>query len=162
MKIHVINKQTFDNLMNHHDLNDLLVEDMAPATLFISITDTDKFSESREPHFKEDHANVFNLSFDDCTEDGQPSPTQPSGTKMMSELQAEALWDFIKNNLNKEQCIVHCMAGISRSGAVGTFINDLVGGDYNTFKRMNPQVYPNQHVLGLLNKAKGNDLNFKK
>jgi len=157
MKINVVNKKLFDNLMKSNNITDLNVEQLKDS-FFISITDTDKFSTSREPYFKENHENVINLSFDDCTEDGQPSPTQPEGTKAFNKDQALVLYKFIKKHLEKEQCIVHCMAGISRSGAVGTFINDITRGDYREFKRMNPQIVPNQHVKSLLNRAYYNDL----
>lgn len=157
MQINVVNKKIFDRIMTDHTITDDNVEENI-NTFFISITDTDKFSKSREPYFKSDHDNVLNLSFDDCTEDGQPSPTQPDGIKSFNIKQAAILYNFIKANLDKKQCIVHCMAGISRSGAVGAFINDLTGGDYNKFKYINPQVCPNAHVSYLLNKERYKDL----
>lgn len=56
----------------------------------------------------------------------------------------------IELNKDKQQFIVHCSAGISRSGAVGTFINDYFGLDYSTFRKTNPQVQPNPFVLRTL------------
>lgn len=157
MRINVVNKRTFDRLMSENNITDANIEQQ-DHTFFISITDTDQFSTSREPYFKEDHKNLMNLSFDDCTEDGMPTPTQELGTKAFSTQQSNKLYKFIKRNLDKEQCIVHCMAGISRSGAVGTFINVITGGDYQKFKLLNPQVTPNVHVLSLLNRERYNDL----
>lgn len=162
MDIHIVNKQTFDSLMFNNGLTDQSVEQIAGDTFFISITDTDKFSESREPYFRTNHINVLNLAFDDCTVDGERSPTQPKGTRAMNQRQAFQLYNFIKRHLNKPQCIVHCMAGISRSGAIGTFINDLTNGDYYKFKKLNPQIHPNQYVLGLLNKEHNNESNNDK
>lgn len=157
MRINVINKKTFDEIMISESITDDNVKDLK-ETFMISITDTDKFSKSREPHFKKNHDNVLNLAFDDCSVDGEASPTQPKGTKSMSQVQAMQLYHFIKRNLDKEQCIVHCMAGISRSGAVGTFINDLVKGDFEKFSMNNPQIVPNVHVMRLLNREMYNDL----
>lgn len=47
---------------------------------------------------------------------------------------------------------VHCAAGVSRSGAIGTFARKYFKLDYNEFKRMNPQIVPNTLVTKLLHK----------
>ena len=156
MKVRVLSKNLFDMVMQNNSINDGNVEKWNKH-FFISIVDTDQFSVSREPFFKSDHENLLNLAFDDCEHDGQPSPTQPSGTKAFSEEQAAKLFSFIKKHRDKEECIVHCMAGISRSGAVGAFINGYCGGDWEEFKRQNPQIIPNGRVERMLNKAKYND-----
>ena len=155
MKVFILSKPQFDSLMRTNNLNDSTVESR-DSVFIISIVDTDQFSASREPHFKENHENVLNLAFDDCEHDGQPSPTQPEGTQAFSESQAKELFEFIEKHRNKEQCIVHCMAGISRSGAVGTFINGYGQGDWGDFKRINPQISPNERVHRMLNEAKYN------
>jgi len=49
------------------------------------------------------------------------------------------------------------MAGVSRSGAVGEFVNGYAQGDWARFKRDNPQILPNGRVLRMLNDAKYND-----
>jgi len=51
--------------------------------------------------------------------------------------------------------VVHCSAGISRSGAVGTFACDFCNLDYNEFIKANPYIMANQHVLSLLRKVSG-------
>lgn len=157
MRVNVINKRLFDEIMTSENITDKNVHELKD-TFLISITDTDKFSKSRLPHFNQNHANVLNLSFDDCSIDGEASPTQPEGTKAMDQSQAFMLYNFIKRNLDKEQCIVHCMAGISRSGAVGTFVNDMVKGDFVKFSMNNPQIHPNAHVTRLLKREMYNDL----
>jgi predicted protein tyrosine phosphatase len=156
MRVFILGKHQFDSLMRQNNLNDENVESRGGIFL-ISIVDTDQFSESREPFFKEDHKNVLNLAFDDCEHDGQPSPTQPEGTRAFNEEQATKLFEFIKKHRDKEQCVVHCMAGISRSGAVGTFINGYAGGDWDEFKRTNTQISPNARVHRMLNEAKYNE-----
>lgn len=153
MDINVMSKSMFDSLMKTNNINDETVEQWNNTVFFISISDTDKFSDSRIPHFKRNHKNVLNLSFDDCERDGEPSPTQPMGTKAFTEEQAIDLLEFIDRNLDKKQCIVHCMAGLSRSPAVALFINDLVGNSYKEFKRNHPHICPNAHVTRLLNNA---------
>jgi len=155
MNINVVNKKTFDKLMFDNNINDTNVEEINDV-FFISITDTDKSSDSRIPYFENDHSNVLNLSFDDCEYDDQPTPTQILGTKAFSEHQAQKLYAFIKANKYKSQCIVHCMAGISRSSAVALFINDYVGNSYSKFMKKHPHVRPNAHVSRIMN-----NINYK-
>ena len=153
MRVYIFGKNQFDKLMVENGITDENVE-TRDSIFLISIVDTDQFSTSREPYFKMDHENVLNLAFDDCEHDGQPSPTQPSGTKAFTEEQAAKVINFVKKHRDKKTCIVHCMAGISRSGAVGTFINGYAQGNWEEFKRTNPQISPNGRVTRLLNKAK--------
>jgi predicted protein tyrosine phosphatase len=73
-------------------------------------------------------------------------------TGIFTPFKAKKLYEFIKANKDKHMAIVHCAAGISRSGAVGTFIHNLYGTmTYEEFKRKNPQIQPNGHILRLLN-----------
>ena len=46
--------------------------------------------------------------------------------------------------------VVHCDAGISRSGAVGTFAVDYFGLNYNDFIKDNPGLSPNSFVSRIL------------
>lgn len=72
---------------------------------------------------------------------------------MFSKIQAEQVVKFIDcaNRGNEDDVLlVHCDAGISRSGAVGEFANDYLGLNYYTFVRTNPQVNANGYVLRLL------------
>ena len=150
MRVSVLSKRQFDSLMIYWGINDDNVSSR-DEEFFISITDTDKFSKSREPYFKNDHINVLNLAFDDCLIDGEPSPSQPKGTTSFTEKQSKILLAYILKHLDKKHCIIHCMAGISRSGAVGTFIDSIVNEDDFKFKKENTQIYPNPKVLRLLN-----------
>ena len=156
MRVHILAKREFDGLMATNKITDENVGKM-DSIFFISIIDTDTFSESREPYFKEDHANVLNLRFDDVEHDLMASSTQAYDARAFTEEQAKILYSFIKAHREKETCIVHCMAGISRSGAVGTFVNGYCGGDWELFKRDNPMILPNARVHRMLNAAKYND-----
>ena len=153
MKVHILAKLEFDNLMRSNDINDENIEKFNGMFL-ISIVDTQN---EEGPYFKENHENVLNLRFDDVEHDLEPSPTQEFKTKAFTEAQAEELFQFIKKNRDKKTCIVHCMAGISRSGAVGTFVNGYAGGDWELFKRTNRFISPNGRVHRMLNAAKYND-----
>lgn len=153
MRVHILSKIEFDKLMINNQINDSNVEKF-DSIMFISIVDTQN---RQGPYFKENHDNVINLRFDDVENDGESSPTQEAQTKAFSEKQAKELYNFIKKNKDKEQCIVHCMAGISRSGAVGTFVNGYCQGDWERFKRDNPHIVPNPRVHRMLIDAKYND-----
>lgn len=164
MRVHIFGKREFDKLMIENNITDENVESR-DSIFFISITDTPEllsklgFNEDRNNHyFKEDHENVINLDFDDVENDGESSPTKKDrDTRAFSEKQAKRLYEFIKQHKDKETCIVHCMAGISRSGAVGSFVNGYAQGDWERFKRDNPWIVPNARVYRMLNEVKYND-----
>lgn len=64
------------------------------------------------------------------------------------------MFEEIKKTLSDKETviIVHCYAGISRSGAVSTvasrYFNDHV--NHHEFNKENPQIQPNYHVVKLL------------
>lgn len=121
---------------------------------FISINNT---IDNVEPYFLEDRPNLKVIFFDDVSEDiytpDLKNPGELVQVKAMTEAQAQELYSFIKSNKEKECIIIHCTAGVSRSGAVATFINDFVSGDWNTFKQQNSSIQPNTHVYKLLEKV---------
>ena len=164
MRVHVISKMEFDDLMIRNGIDDNTVEKF-DSIMFISIVDTDNL---KGPHFKEDHDNAITLRFDDVEHNGEvarvlvddPDSLLKDHTqnRAFSEAQANRLYKFIKKNREKETCIVHCMAGISRSGAVGTFVNGYCKGDWDLFKRTNAYISPNPRVHRMLTAARYNDL----
>lgn len=74
----------------------------------------------------------------------------------MSEEQGQELINFILANKDKERCYVHCSAGVSRSGAVGEFINDILGESHEVFKSRNKSIIPNTHIKKILNNLYAN------
>ena len=67
---------------------------------------------------------------------------------------ATRIIDFAQAMADKaELMIIHCGAGISRSGAVGTWLNEFYGNDYLTFRRKHSFIMPNYHVLEVLRDA---------
>ena len=66
---------------------------------------------------------------------------------------ARDIIEFI-DRLNKDKMpsalIIHCHAGISRSGAVATFACDYLNLDYQTFLSDNHEIRANQYILGVL------------
>lgn len=120
---------------------------------FICIHNTS--GENSQPHFKQDHPNVLRLWFDDCSQDRSGvllSGESYTETAMTPE-QAQLVYDFLvqQKEAGREIGVVHCAAGISRSGAVGTFAADFFNVDKEEFKRFNWGIQPNPHVLSLLN-----------
>ena len=102
------------------------------------------------PPFSDDllHAeNLLALHFDDVDE-GQPHAMMPE--------QAKQIVDFVRIE-DPRPIIVHCTAGISRSGAVGEVLNWYFNryledepGDYQRFQLMHRDLVPNAHVRRLL------------
>ena len=150
IKVKVLSKPEFNQFMGENSITDENVEERLSNMALISINDTE--GRWNVSWFDRDHPNVFRLWFDDVENDEQKSPTNPFTCRAFSDEQAKQLFNFIKENENKD-FIVHCSAGISRSGAVGYFINDYLDSDNEYFQRTNAhRIYPNGHVSRLLNK----------
>ena len=162
MEIYVLGRSRFDHVMEKNGIDDSNVAFIKDA-FFISILSTKPMPASNFhlPVFNNKHPNVMTLSFDDVGIDGLSTfltgdpnnlVVQEKGGIPMNDDQAERLVDFIISHKNKNVAFIHCAAGISRSGAIGAFINDLAGQKYADFKRFNPQVHENPLVKSLLNK----------
>lgn len=79
---------------------------------------------------------------------------------LFNETQAKHIYDFLVelNKLdNVKTLVVHCDAGISRSGAIGAFATDLYKKDYMDYMATNPNVMPNYFVYKTLCKVSGLD-----
>jgi len=72
---------------------------------------------------------------------------------------AETIIGFIAScNQDDEEngvLVVHCDAGISRSGACGVFAVDFLRLDYHKFILENNYIHPNPHVLNTLRRKAG-------
>jgi predicted protein tyrosine phosphatase len=150
MKVLILNKRNFDNMMEFSYINDDNVE--SQDAMFISICSPPDDNQpyisqlSQTSYFKREHPNVKILYFGDYSGDFALNNEHAFNLG-----HAKELYTFIKQNKNKSMAIIHCGAGISRSGAIGTFIQDLYGtSTYDEFKRKNPRIQPNSHILRLL------------
>lgn len=123
-------------------------------TIFISINST--FTNEESPIDK-NCKNALVLYFDDTSYSMPVTEQMHDGSmkeiRPISEDQAKEIANFVAQNKDKEQLIVHCNAGQSRSGAVALAINDFMRQDYNKFLRENPKVKPNPRVLTLVRNA---------
>ena len=101
------------------------------------------------PPFSKEHLtakNLLVLFFDDVEE----------GANAMTAEQAEKIADFVLRPGDDRPIIVHCSAGISRSGAVGSVFNWYFNrcladneADYRAFGLRHPDLVPNAHVRKL-------------
>ncbi len=146
MIVTITGKTQFDRHLNERGFSD----DAIPTDIaFISICDTRGTDEV--PYFAKQHNNVLTIFFDDVEQDIESE--KYGKIEAFNYGQAKQIIHFVKANNCIKKWLIHCSAGISRSGAVGTFINDYLGGNYKEFKKRNPYIHPNGHVLALLNRV---------
>jgi predicted protein tyrosine phosphatase len=95
----------------------------------------------------EESENIINLHFADI-----PYPIK--GHIHFDETHAmkvKTLLNRIKNTPGESgRLYINCHAGVSRSGALGTYAREYLDMDYQEFKNMNPHIVPNRHVLKVL------------
>ena len=138
MKIRVYSKKDFINLMISNNLTSSNVEEVK-STIFIEINETSGVS-----YFKENLENVLILHFDDLTY------LESEDLTLFNKEHALQIIKFFEKFKDRENIIIRCNAGVSRSGALGLFFNDLLRQDYFEFKKNNPKVIPNGFVYSLL------------
>jgi predicted protein tyrosine phosphatase len=150
MVVKVVSQQQFNYSLDKKGINDWTVSNLR-KTLFISILD----SSGMKSHFSVEHDNVLILKFDDLTdEEFERTNLHGKGYILFGEEHAKKIIKFLERNKEKEYCLVHCAAGVSRSGAVGTFINDFFSRtDYFTFMKENSSIKPNAYILSTLKKV---------
>jgi predicted protein tyrosine phosphatase len=113
---------------------------------FISILDCD----NSEVKFDTDIENFLQVKMWDIEEDLFENGALKYGKPSETELQR--IVDFVNKNKDKSSFIIHCSAGISRSGAVATFLFDkfLKEIDKEIFRRENKFIRPNLYILNRL------------
>ena len=163
--IRVLSRQNFNNYIKEHRfIKNGVPDDVAIIEIFNSDVQedvTNRFGIEDEFNYKNNLAsakvfgsNVLHLVFDDIL--GEHSINIDGKVKNLTPFrffQATSIIWFLIRNINCEKFIIHCSAGISRSGAVGKFIFDFLSEQFNVrFPEMN-NIHPNGHVLDLLNKT---------
>ncbi len=102
--------------------------------------------------------NILNLIFADLTtEDYKIAPYLITKFPVFTPYKAERiirLLDNLKEN-DVKLLIVHCDAGVSRSGAVGIFAVRYLGMDEEEFRREHPNIGPNTLVYDTLIRLSG-------
>lgn len=153
MKVRVLSKKHFEDVLPRMKITNLNVEEHIDKA-FISI-----INEEDNHYFNKNYNNVLNLSFDDATDEENDRRIQNGLTelKLFTKEQGKSIVDFVDKNKNVNIFYVHCLAGSSRSGAVGTFINDIYGKEtFFEFCNSNPIIKPNYYILALLRRIYNN------
>lgn len=117
---------------------------------------------------------AISLKFWDITDTDAARISQQHGAQaekfkkdmvLFSTEQAKTVIGFLsscnQDDENDGILIVHCDAGVSRSGAVGTFAVDFFNLSYEDFIKANPYLRPNYYVLRILRKMAGMDKYFQ-
>ncbi len=167
MRIYAMSKRKFDAHMEANGIDDSNVESF-PNLYLISIGYTfslgaDDALDKMAPHFKDNHRNVLNITFDDVVVDmpyWDVANKVELTSKAMTAEQARTIADFVQNiedeflrngkPTDDNEIIVHCHMGKSRSGAVAQFIAERFWYDQDLLMKDNPQIEPNRTCLRLL------------
>lgn len=83
------------------------------------------------------------IAFDDS------EPGEPGDWDHLDKIRTKRLVEFIHKNLDKN-FVVHCNAGISRSGAVGEFLSFVKDEAHEFYKNFGTRIHPNFHVKNML------------
>lgn len=130
-------------IMSKDEVTLFSTKDLTEDYIIISINDTEYFTGiSLNPHIKD----VLTLWFDDI----YLKEHELKNLKLMKKHQAYAIKTFINYHKDKvNNIIVHCTAGISRSGAVGCILARYLNGDDN-YLLTTGRYIPNKHVYKLM------------
>lgn len=175
IEIHTLSVADFKHTMENNNLYDSNIEqrsDLAVISIGNSFEDSDPddiFSNGPSSRwFRHQHKNVLNLTFDDVT--------APEKSQMMSQSvvgcnhaengisggdyvlfdkeMARRLVQFVEENWTANTWIVHCSAGVSRSGAISRWLKDYLkfkhGIEANNVD--GKFAVPNTYVLRVLDK----------
>ena len=180
IEIHTLSVVYFKHTMKNNDLYDSNIEqrsDLAVISIGNSFEDNDPddiFSNGPSSRwFRHQHKNVLNLTFDDIT--------SPEKSQMMSQFatwsvvgcnhdengitggdyvlfdkeMASRLVQFVEENWTANTWIVHCSAGVSRSGAISRWLKDYLKFKYGIEANNVDGRYavPNAYVLSVLDKV---------
>lgn len=97
--------------------------------------------------------NVLNLWFHDIDPEQEREWVEtnpPYQEVLFDEEMAVKIKEFVLRNISAKKWVIHCTAGICRSGAVGEVLSEFFNIPYFEFKRVNPQIRPNIYVKNVL------------
>jgi len=161
MRIRTFPKDYFDSVMIQANITADNVT--SQPRCFISINDTCGTDE--KPYFKENTENVLVLFFDDIDNDLYIK-NDTNGKEMwhraMTEEQAKEIIRFIDKNKDKMECIIHCGAGVRRSGSVAKFINKYLDLPWSKFHEDNRHILPRESIIKTLESCTQKDFGIIK
>lgn len=136
MKILAIPKKAFDENFTSENIK------RYDYAAFISILDPDNEETKYEPADNFLQVKMWDIEQDEESK-GRFFPKPPD-----SEL--KKIVEFVEKHKDKICFIVHCSAGVSRSGAVVTYIREKYNVDYEEFRKENKSINPNRYILNQL------------
>lgn len=92
-----------------------------PDEIYHIDNDVDIWANGKNNHWLPDLENVLNIEFGDVDNSG-PMKYRTA----LTHEQAKTIAEFILQNRNKQKFLIHCSAGISRSGGVALAISDIL------------------------------------
>ena len=162
VEIHTLSAADFKRTMQNNDLYDSNIEmrtDLAVISIGNSFEDDladDIFANGPSSHwFKRRHRNVLNLDFDDiAAPDEWKNMSKCTQYVLFDENMARQIADFVDSNRNASVWIVHCSAGVSRSGAVSKWLKNWLQVRYGIDANNVDGRYasPNPYVLMILDR----------
>ncbi len=180
IEIHTLSVTDFKHTMQNNDLYDSNIEqqaDLAVISIGNSFEDGDPddiFSNGPSSRwFRYRHKNVLNLTFDDitapekwqmisqfanqavCGSDFGENGISGNDCMLFDEEMARRLVQFVEENHTANTWIVHCSAGVSRSGAISRWLKDYLKFKYGIEANNVDGRYavPNAYVLSVLDKV---------
>ena len=142
---------TFITVLSYEAMLERARDHRIPANTFVvSIIDPEE-----EPIFAADTDRIITVRFHDLDPQRPVDPERdprPSYVFMSEEDATRIVAHVIRFHQHPQpwELFVNCMAGISRSGAVGTFVQRVVGIPAEQFLTQNTGLRPNPYVLKLL------------
>lgn len=178
VQIHTLSVADFKHTMRNNDLYDSTIESMTELAVisignsFDDFDPDDIFSNGPSSRwFARRHRNVLNMTFDDITspekwqllsqfgnsrssDDTSGNASAEKDYVLFDRNTVREIADFVDDNHKASTWIVHCSAGISRSGAVSLWLKDWLKFKYGIDAVTVDGKYalPNSHVLSELNR----------
>ena len=178
VQIHTLSVADFKHTMRNNDLYDSTIESMTELAVisignsFDDFDPDDIFSNGPSSRwFARRHRNVLNMTFDDITspekwqllsqfgnsrssDDTSGNASAEKDYVLFDRNMVREIADFVDDNHKASTWIVHCSAGISRSGAVSLWLKDWLKFKYgiDTVNVDGKYALPNSHVLSELNR----------
>lgn len=142
MKVTVLSKAMFQKYV----ADGLIEKNKDKKVFYLSINNPDDVDKTP---FREDSKDFKSMWFYDIEES---FIHHKSGITydVITDNQLQEIYDYLIEHKDYDYFIVHCTAGVSRSGAVGAFANDLFGEVYQTFKSRNKSINPNSYISSKL------------
>lgn len=130
-------------IMSKQECTLFSTKDLTEDYIIISINDTGYYTTIySNPHIKD----VLYLWFDDIW----LKEHEDKELKLMNKYQANKIWNFINKYKDRvNNIIVHCTAGISRSGAVGCILARYLNRN-DDYLLATGKYIPNKHVYKLM------------